>query len=116
MKKWGGEGASAGSWDEGGAGNQRVFDMDDGTELPAGTYVLEFTPAWGTYADSFKALKDVTIRVLSHSELGPLKILTEDQAVATLTAQKVEISHKKKNCSIDSQDKKAELGKNLTIQ
>jgi len=59
-----------------------------------------------------KMVKEVTIRVQSHSKVGKLELLTEEQATDVLTGSKVEIMVKGKNCDQYDINK---LGKALTL-
>lgn len=112
-KVWSGEGVSAGSWDEGGDGNQKIFTNKDGKLIPRGDYVLEFTPTWKTKDAQWNLLKEVTIRVLTHSKVDKLSVLTKAQAADTLTGGKTELSHDGKNCMVGGDANL--LGKKLSL-
>jgi len=69
--------------------------------MPKGDYVLEFMPKWNKMDDKvYKGIKDVTIRVLSHSKVGPLTSVTKAQATDISTDSKSEISISGKNCEV----------------
>jgi len=101
QKTWHGDSAGSGNWDPMESGNQKIFGESAGTLIPKGDYVLEFLPKWKKFDEKiYKGIKDVTIRVLSHSKVGPLKSLTKAQAVDILTGSKAEISFGGKNCEV----------------